>query len=96
MYRCEIKGDFDTSNYKICIQAKATAKINREPLERATEYLEKVYSDICGPFQVITWSKKKHFVFFIDDKTRYAHLALLATRDEIYSEFESWLTLEVN
>ena len=96
VYGCEIKGDFDTSNCKICIQAKATAKTNREPSERATEYLEKVHSDICGPFQVMTWSKKKHFVSFIDDKTRYAHLALLATRDEIYSEFESWLTLEVN
>ena len=37
----------------------------------------------------MTWSKKKHFISFIDDKTKYVYLALLATRDEIYSEFES-------
>ena len=93
---CDIRGNFDTANCEICIQAKATAKVSRVPTERATEYLGKVHSDICGPFQVKTWSNKRHFVSFIDDKTRYAHLALLATRDEIYSEFESWLTLEVN
>ena len=93
---CEIKGEFDTAKCEICIKAKATAKISREPSNRATEYLGKVYSDICGPFQTQTWSKKSYFVSFIDDKTRHAHLALLATRDELYPEFESWLTLEVN
>ena len=71
MYKYKIKGDFDTSNCKIYIQAKATAKINRKLLERATEYLEKVYSDIYELFQVMTWLKKKHFISFIDDKTRY-------------------------
>jgi GAG-pre-integrase domain len=53
-----------------CIQSKATTIISRETPQRATEYLEKVHSDICGPITPETWSKSRYFASFIDDKTR--------------------------
>jgi hypothetical protein len=78
----------------ICIQAKATAKISRIPMPRASEILEKVHSDICGPISPKTLSKKRYFVSFIDDKTRWATVILLSTRDQLFNEFNSYLSTE--
>ena len=77
-----------------CIQAKAKAKISRTPMPRAKEVLEKVHSDICGPISPGTFQRKRYFVSFIDDKTRYAEIRLLGSRDELYSEFAKWLNEE--
>jgi hypothetical protein len=49
---CELsKTKGNLLSYNTCIQAKATAKVSREPASRVTEYLEKVHSDICGPIK---------------------------------------------
>jgi Pol polyprotein, beta-barrel domain/gag-polypeptide of LTR copia-type len=77
-----------------CIQAKATANISRTPMSKASEILEKVHSDICGPISPGTFRKKRYFVSFIDDKTRYAEIRLLNTRDEVFNEFNDWLIEE--
>ena len=57
-------------------------------------YLEKVHSDVCGPIRPGTWSKALYFMSFIDDKTRWAEIALLTSRDQVYEEFKVWLTRE--
>jgi hypothetical protein len=80
----------------ICLEAKMTAKISREPMERTKEIFDKVHSDICGPITPGTLSKKRYIVSFIDDKTRYADIALLNSRDELFSKFEEWLIREQN
>ena len=77
-----------------CIQAKSTAKISRTPMPRASEVLEKVHSDICGPISPGTFGRKKYFVSFIDDYSRYADVRLLGTRDDLYNEFSGWLDEE--
>ena len=64
-----------------CIRAKAMAKISRIPMPRASGILEKVHSDICGPISPETFSKNRYFISFINDKTRYASIRLLRTRD---------------
>jgi hypothetical protein len=38
-----------TDECEICIKAKITTDISREPSTQATIYLELIYSDICGP-----------------------------------------------
>ena len=64
-----------------CIQAKLTSKISRDTPEKTDIYLEKVYSDICGPISPETPSKAKYFASLIDDATRWADIALLNSRD---------------
>lgn len=77
-----------------CIQAKATVKVSRQSPERSTEYLEKVYSDICGPISPETWTKKRYFTTFIDDKSRFAEVALLRTKDQVFEEYKTWQVRE--
>ena len=63
-------------------------------MPRASEVLEKVHSDICGPISPGTFGRKKYFVSFIDDYSRYADVRLLGTRDDLYNEFSGWLDEE--
>ena len=79
-----------------CIQAKATAIISREKPKRASIYLEKVHSDICGPISPETWSKSRYFTSFIDDKTRWAEISLLRSKDQLYDSLVTWLKKEEN
>ena len=73
-----------------CIKAKATTIVSRKSPVRASEYLEKVYSDICGPISPETWTKKRYFTSFIDDKTRYTEIALLRSKDQVFEEYKTW------
>ena len=48
--------------------------------ERAKNVLDVVHSDVCGPMQTATSSKKRYFVKFIDDKSRYCAVLLLRSK----------------
>lgn len=82
----------DSKDCEICIQAKATSIIYRDRPEKTLQYLDKVHSDLCGPITPQTWSKKRYIISFIDDHTRYAEIALLATKDEAYNSYKEWVT----
>jgi hypothetical protein len=84
----------ESEECETCVRAKAMAKISRIPMPRAKDILEKVHSDICGPISPETFSKNKYFASMIDDKTRYASIRLLRTRDQLYTEFVGWLDEE--
>ena len=79
-----------------CIQAKATTKVSREAINRATQYLETIHSDIWGPVKPLTWSKGRYFISFIDDSTRWAEVAPITSKENVYNEFINWLTREEN
>ena len=85
-----------TKECETCLQAKSTAKVSRIPMPRAKEKLEKIHSDICGPITPQTYSKKEYFISFIDDKTRWAVVKLLHTRDQIYDTFNEFSIEEEN
>lgn len=93
---CEIapQGLIKCKECETCIKAKATIRNSRRTPERASDYLEKVHSDICGPISPETWTKKRYFTSFIDDKTRFVDIALLRTKDQVYDEYVAWQTRE--
>jgi transposase InsO family protein len=49
---------------------------------RATEVLELLHGDLCGPITPVTPSGKRYFLLLVDDHSRYMWVALLATKDE--------------
>ena len=48
---CEIppEGLIRCKDCETCIKAKATTIVSRRTPEKASDYLEKIHSDICGP-----------------------------------------------
>jgi hypothetical protein len=49
---------------------------------RATEHLELVHGDLCGPITPETHGGKRYFLLLVDDYSRYMWLTLLKTKDE--------------
>ena len=63
-----------------------TRIINRNPPERATRRLERVYSDFWGPYRVPNNQGTKYFVSFTDEATGYSDV-YLGARSELEKLF---------
>jgi hypothetical protein len=50
---------------------------------RATQKLELVHGDICGPMTLTTPSGNKLFLLLIDDLSRYMWVVLMNTKDQV-------------
>jgi len=63
--------------------------VNKESrnAEKEYRYLEKVTSDIYGPFRPETYNKFRYFITFLDKATRYLKGKLLHTKDQAYKSF---------
>lgn len=54
---------------------------------RASQRLELIHADICGPISPTSNSLKRYFLCFIDDYSRKAWVYLLAEKSEAFSHF---------
>lgn len=79
------KLDFN-ANHKCptCIEAKST-KIPFKSIERSTEPLELIHSDVCDLKYVQPRGGKKYFITFIDDYTRYCQVYLMRSNRYVYT-----------
>ena len=57
-------------------------------VERKTEPLDLIHTDICDLKFVQTRGGKKYFITFIDDCTRYCYVYLLRSKDEAIEKFQ--------
>ncbi|CAL8151793.1 unnamed protein product [Prunus armeniaca] len=65
---------------------------------RATEKLQLVHADLCGPISPISNSKKRYIICFIDDFTRKAWTYFLVEKSEalsMFKHFKSYVEKEV-
>ncbi|CAA0819557.1 Uncharacterized mitochondrial protein AtMg00710, partial [Striga hermonthica] len=76
---------------EICIEAKM-AKLPFHSVERSTEPLGLIHTDVCDMKSVQTRTNKKYFVAFIDDCTRFCYLYLLRSKDEAVEVFKIYKT----
>ena len=52
---------------KGCTMGKYAKATLHEKENRASEILERVHSDVCGPFSTTSIAKHKYYVIFVDD-----------------------------
>ena len=69
-----------------CVEAKM-ARASFKSIERSTEPLDLIHSDVCDMKSVQTRGGKKYFITFIDDCTRYCYVCLLRSKDEAIEAF---------
>ncbi|CAL5371264.1 unnamed protein product [Camellia sinensis] len=65
---------------------------------RATEKLQLVHADLCGPISPISNSKKRYIICFIDDFTKKAWTYFLVEKSEalsMFKHFKSYVEKEV-
>jgi transposase InsO family protein len=73
-----------------CLAGKACRKPFGKAV-RATQLLELIHSDICGPMNVKARHGVSYFLTFIDDYTRYGYFQLIAHRYEALDCFKRFV-----
>ena len=72
---------------EICVVSKLT-RTYFQSIERSSEPLELIHSDICDLKFIQMREGKKYFLTLIDDCTRYCYVYLLRSKDEALEMFQ--------
>ena len=89
----EILPDLDFTDLDVfvdCIKGKQT-KHTKKGATRSTQLLEIIHTDICGPFDVNSFSKERYFITFIDNFLRYGHVYLLHEKSQSVNSLEVYI-----
>ena len=72
---------------EICVESKFT-RTSFQSIERSSEPLELIHSDICDLKFIQMRGGKKYFLTLIDNCTRYCYVYLLRSKDEALEMFQ--------
>ena len=67
--------------------------IPKRSLWRASQRLQLVHADICGPIKPVSNSKKRYFISFIDDYSHKVWIYFLAEKSEAFTIFKNYKNL---
>lgn len=92
---------FDEENEKlvceICALNKfASKKFNKDGRRRASDILEIIHTDVCGPIKQTGYKGQRYFVTFIDDYSRYADVYIIKSKDQVFDCFVEYVNVMMN
>jgi len=79
---------FDTC--EPCLMGKMTKTPFSGTMERATNLLEIIHTDVCGPMNVEARGGYRCFLTFRDDLSRYGYIYLMKHKSEIFEKFKEF------
>ncbi|KAJ4728947.1 Retrovirus-related Pol polyprotein from transposon TNT 1-94 [Melia azedarach] len=90
-------GDVIESAGKVC-ESCQMGKLHRFPFPsqakwKATEKLELVHSDVCGPMQTPSLNQNRYFILFVDDFTRMTWVYFMNIKSQAFSCFKKFKSL---
>lgn len=93
-------GDLSEKEAKIC-EACVIGKMARLPFPKksarlTSRPLELIHSDVCGPMQTESLGKKRYFLTFIDDFSRFTYVYLIRRKSEVIEKFQEYKKLVEN
>ena len=59
-------------------------------MERSTDLLEIIHTDVCGPMSVEAHGGYCYFLTFIDDLIRYGYIHLIKHKSEAFEKFKEF------
>src|SRR6187399_1496743 len=75
---------------KPCLMGKMTKTPFSETVERATDLLEIIHTDVCGPMSVEARGGYHYFLTFTDDLRRYGYIYLMKHKSETFEKFKEF------
>ncbi|CAL8097191.1 unnamed protein product [Prunus armeniaca] len=80
------------------LQEKEMVKVHREPFDkekawRASQALELIHYDICGPMQITTFGGNRFFLTFIDDHTRICWVLFMQHKSHVFNIFKRFKSM---
>lgn len=79
----------ETKTCEVCIQAKMT-KRPFPKVERNSELLDLVHSDICELNGMLTRGGNRYFITFIDDYSKFTYVYLMKHKDQAFQMFKTY------
>ena len=79
---------FDTR--KPCLMGKMTKTPFSETMERATNLLEIIHTDVCGPMSVEARGGYCYVLTLTDDLSRYGYVYLMKHKSETFEKFKEF------
>jgi len=78
---------------KACLKGKITQNVipKKSDVENPRR-LHRIYSDVCGPFDVEGYSQCRYFVTFIDGFSHYMRVKPIKSKDEAPRTLMEWIT----
>ena len=70
-----------------CLMGKMTKTLFFGTMERATDLLEIIHTDVCGPMNIEARSGYHYFLTFTDDLSRYGYIYLMKQKSETFEKF---------
>ncbi|KAJ9547978.1 hypothetical protein OSB04_020521 [Centaurea solstitialis] len=86
-------GTFDYKpfdNCESCLSGKMTKQPFNKENERATDLLEIIHTDVCGPFSHVARGGYRYFITFTDDFSRYGYVYLMRHKSESFQRFREF------
>ena len=59
-------------------------------MEQATDLLDIIHTDVCGPMSVKAHGKYRYFLNFTDDLSRYGYIYLMKHKSETFEKFKEF------
>lgn len=77
-----------------CLMAKQSRKsFPNQTSFRASQPLELIHADLCGPISPVTKGGNRYFMLLVDDYSRVMWAYMLATKDEALENFKKFRAL---
>ena len=73
-----------------CLMGKMTKTPFSGTMERATDLLEIIHTDVCGPMSVEAHIGYRYFPTFTDDLNRYGYVYLMKHKYETFEKFKEF------
>ena len=65
-------------------------------MEHASDLLEIIHTDVCGPMSAGAHGEYHYFVTFLDDLSRYGYIYLMKHKFEMFEKFKQFQSEVVN
>ena len=72
---------------KGCTLGKYAKSTFHEKENCASVILERIHTDVCGPFSVASTAKHRYYVIFVDDFSRKCWIFFMQKKDQTFSKF---------
>ena len=80
-----------------CLKGKQSRNsFPKEEATRATELLEIIHSDVCGPMKSKSLGGNAYFVTFIDDWSRFTTVYFMRNKSEVFNKFKEFEAMATN
>ena len=73
-----------------CLMGKMTKTLFSGTMKRATDLLEIIHTDVCGPMSVDARGGYCYFLTFTDDLRRYGYIYLMKHKSETFEKFKEF------